>query len=115
VDALGEAPLGELRKARSMLDSDGVLAVLVPYAPAGNVDLGSKISSHLFTAASLHTALARTGFRMVAWFSPGALSESSLLAQPRRWFSESTVETGLQLAVARPAESGAPATASAEL
>jgi hypothetical protein len=115
VDALGEAPLGELRKARSMLDSDGILAVLVPYAPAGNVDLGSKVPSHLFTAASLHTALARTGFRMVAWFSPGALTDSSLFAKPRRWFSESTVEAGLQLAVARPAESGAPAAASAEL
>lgn len=115
LDSLGESPLDELRKARSVVDPEGILTVVAPYLAARTTDVGPGSPRHLFTPGSLHAALARTGFRMIAWFSPGALAGSAPLGRRGHPFSHATAQAGqLQLAVGRPAERAAPITSSAE-
>jgi len=77
IDALGPAPVEELRSVRPLLDPAGVLAVAVRHMPVSAVSRRTLPASPvatgpIFTAAAASTALGRAGFRMVEWITPGA-------------------------------------------
>jgi hypothetical protein len=77
IDALGPAPVVELRSVRPLLDPTGVLAVAVQHVPVSAVSRRTLPASPpptgpMFTAAAAWTALDRAGFRMVEWVTPGS-------------------------------------------
>jgi hypothetical protein len=109
VDALGPAPVDELRSVRPLLDPAGVLAVAVRQVPASAVSrrtlpaLPAPSGPH-FTAAAAWTALGRAGFRMVEWVTmgPGAGAGAELAARlPTRARAARRAELPLGIAVAR--------------
>jgi len=110
VDALGPAPVDELRSVRPLLDPDGVLAVAVRQVPASA--MGRRTLPALpvpagpaFTAAAASTALGRAGFRMVEWVRPGPGDAIGLAAQLRARAAP-RAELPLAIAVARLSDRG---------
>jgi hypothetical protein len=84
VDALGSAPVDELRRVRALLDPTGILALAVSHAgsagPRGRPAATPPAGGPVFTAASVWTALGRAGFRLVEWVTPrrGSLAAATL-------------------------------------
>ena len=114
VDALGHAPVDELRSVRPLLDPAGVLAVAVRQVPVSAVSRRSLpavpvATGPLFTAAAASTALGRAGFRMVEWVTPGpgTGAGAGLAARlPARARAASRADLSLGIAVARASDRG---------
>jgi hypothetical protein len=74
-DVLGDRPVDLLRGARPLLDPTGILVAAVPLSPVSSLAPGALPPSArdrvLFSPASVSTALARAGFRLVEWAVPG--------------------------------------------
>jgi hypothetical protein len=114
VDALGPAPVDELRSVRPLLDPDGVLAVAVRQVPVFAVSRRTVPSlppatGAAFTAVAAWTALGRAGFRLVEWVTPGpgAGAGAGLAARlPTRARAAPRAELPLGIAVARVSDRG---------
>src|SRR5829696_2449525 len=118
VEALGPAPVDELRRVRPLLDPAGVLAVAVRQLPASAVSRRTLpalpvATGPVFTAAAASTALGRAGFRMVEWVTPGpgAGAGAGLAARlPPRAGAAPRAELPLGIAVARASDRGSTVT-----
>jgi hypothetical protein len=114
VDALGPAPVDELRSVRPLLDPDGVLAVAVRQVPVSAVSRRTvpalpPATGAAFTAVAAWTALGRAGFRLVEWVTPGpgAGAGAGLAARlPTRARAAPRAELPLGIAVARVSDRG---------
>jgi Glycosyl transferase family 2 len=114
VDALGPAPVDELRSVRPLLDPDGVLAVAVRQVPVSAVSRRSRPAlppptGPAFTAAAAWTALGRAGFRLVEWVAPGPGAGAGAVLAARlatRARAAPGAELPLGIAVARLSDRG---------
>ena len=109
IEALGHAPVEELRTVRPLLDPTGVLAVAVRQVPESAVRRRTLqalpgATGPLFTAAAAWTALGRAGFRMVEWVTPGPSEWAARL--PTRAPAAPRDELPLGIAVARAGDRG---------
>jgi hypothetical protein len=103
VEALGPAPVDELRSVRPLLDPAGVLAVAVRQVSGSAVGRRTvpalyEATDPVFTAAAAWTALGRAGFRMVEWVTVARF--------PMRGPAAPRDELPLGLAVARASDRG---------
>ena len=108
LEALRAAPVEELRSVRQLLDPAGVLAIAVRQLPASGAGRRTTPTAPVadgpvFTAAAVSTALARAGFEMVEWVTPGAAA----VAGQRLAFrvaSRVGADPPVAIAVARPSD-----------
>lgn len=108
VDALGAAPVDELRSVRQLLDPAGVMAVAVRQLPVSALNRRTApalpvATGPVFTAAAVWTALARAGLHMVEWVTAGAPTGAGA-GLASRLPSRARADPPVGIAVARPSD-----------